>query len=446
MVPDIERDETPWVRLDYKTPPQEAKKLLDFFDRFVVGQEKPKEKLASKFLTYKHGLNKEDKPAGVLLFPGPSGVGKTSMVKVFSNFLFGSPKMFTRIDCAEYQESHTIARLLGSPAGYVGLWDPDNPDPSRKGIEPQLSQWNIDKFGYQASVPNEVKQRKMRLTEELGKLNQKLQDLKDSQVEGPDDEARLISAFNLSLGEFKKFQAEIRQLDEKYPYRPGGYPAILLFDEIEKMHHEIVKVLLQILDNGMVTLANGKQTILRNCFIFMTSNVGSERLAELLENRGVVGFRTRTVEKIDQLIYKTTLEEIKRSKHFPTELIGRIGKENIMVFRQLKEPEIRKIIDMQLEQAREEIMSKKKISFKLIYDQSLKDYLFEETSDPLNRALGARPVEKIIEVKIIEPVRNLLVKGAENAESGIVANDSVKILAENNEIIVQRASRTPNAV
>ena len=117
-----------------------------------------------------------------------------------------------------------------------------------------------------------------------------------------------------------------------------------------------------------------------------------------------------------------------------------------MVFRQLKEPEIRKIIDMQLEQAREEIMFKKKISFKLIYDQSLKDYLFEETSDPLNRALGARPVEKIIEVKIIEPVRNLLVKGAENAESGIVANDSVKILAENNEIIVQRASRTPNAV
>ncbi|KKU39636.1 MAG: hypothetical protein UX55_C0033G0006 [Candidatus Azambacteria bacterium GW2011_GWE2_46_45] len=76
----------------------------------------------------------------------------------------------------------------------------------------------------------------------------------------------------------------------------------------------------------------------------------------------------------------------------------------------------------------------------------MKDYLFEETSDPLNRALGARPVEKIIEVKIIEPVRNLLVKGAENAESGIVANDSVKILAENNEIIVQRASRTPNAV
>ena len=95
----------------------------------MVGQEKPKEKLASKFLMYKHGLNKEDKPAGVLLFPGPSGVGKTSMVKVFSNFLFGSPKTFTRgVDskrgaiCVVAVDRHTCADRL------LVVWRRDAPD------------------------------------------------------------------------------------------------------------------------------------------------------------------------------------------------------------------------------------------------------------------------------------------------------------------------------
>ena len=141
------------------------------------------------------GLNDPDRPVGSFIFLGPTGVGKTELARALAAFLFDDERSLIRIDMSEYQEKHTVARLVGAPPGYVGY-------------------------------------------EEGGQLTEAVR---------------------------------------RRPY------SVVLFDEIEKAHHDVFNVILQILDDGRLTDGQGRTVDFKNTIVVMTSNVGS---AQILEHRG----------------------------------------------------------------------------------------------------------------------------------------------------------------
>jgi ATP-dependent Clp protease ATP-binding subunit ClpA len=208
--------------------------------------------------------------------------------------------------------------------------------------------------------------------------------------------------------------------------------SILLFDEIEKMHPAITRALLPMFDDGILPLANGTRIDFRQCAIFMTSNIGSDYLAKMQEGKGEpIGFATKTSEEagdttISELeIYKVLMSKIKSSSHFPPELIGRIGKENFIVFHELKDSDKMRIINEQLNKLRDRFQKVVK-GLKLEFHESLKQYVLREVSDKMSKSLGARPIGNVISAKISPALTNLVIKGE---HGGIVENDEVLIEA-----------------
>lgn len=429
------------TKLDYKTPSPKTLDFMKYFDTHIIGQKRGKMAIIDLLIKYKLGLNnivgKTSKPAGVLFFPGPSGVGKTWTVQTLANLLFDDVDAFTRIDCSEYKERHTISGLIGSPRGYIGYVDDKE---KSGGTEPALSQKKIDRFGFIKTVPsetkkeiNELKARQKVLLPQISKIQNNFlnQGFSSSEKEFlclQNEEKKLVYEYNTNL-------SKLDAIEKKHKYIPGNYVSIVLFDEIEEAHPDVLGILLQILDNGSVTMTNGQKTDFRNCFIFMTSNIGSERVTGVLEERGIVGFRPSTVSNSDlnKLIYDITLEEIRKSPHFPTKLVGRIRKENIIVFRALTDDEIKQIIVSQLSRLKSVLSENKQI--KVSFSQSLEDFIFQETRDKVNRAMGARPIAAIVDKKVFEPVVKLIDK-AENG--GIVAGNEIEVSVENDEVIIEK--------
>lgn len=441
-----------WEVLDHLSPSFEEIGYFEFFGRDVIGQLRAKEKLAKKMAAWKHGLRDTMKPAGVLCFLGPSGVGKTFLVRVFAKLLFGNPDGFVRIDCSTYQEKHSISRLIGSPPGYVGF---DG--------EPELSQKKLDHHGLKAieernkkkekekpkPSPAEIKKERERLekiAEKIEACNKRIDEIlyeieiitdeikRNPQMSDRDKNNHGEEILAL-INEGDKLDKELKDLLKQSRENPEEKeketlpPSIILFDEIEKMHPEITKSLLPMLDSGIVPLANGDRINFRNCFVFMTSNIGSERIARTLSGkRGPIGFGTNSKEKAKKTdptkkFYDIVMEEIDSSKHFPPELIGRIGKENFVVFHPLEEPEVRRIINNQLAIV---VSRFKKVlkNIEIEFSDSLHSYIFQETQDPVNKSLGARPIENVISAKISPALINLVIKG-ENG--GIVNGDKIRL-------------------
>lgn len=408
------------MELDYKSPSAEELFYIKFFDRFIIDQRRAKEKLSSKLAAWKHGLSDKDKPASILLLPGPSGVGKTYLVRIFAKLLIGDMNAFTRIDCSNLQESHTISRLLGSPPGYVGYNE-----------EAEISQERLDRH-YKERHPHVQTEEEKRKIEEYNNklflLMQEVEDLKNDHDNEKDKNKKIQISLLIrkKQKEFVDLHKEQEAFIKKTENKNSKCPSILLFDEIEKIHPSITRALLPIFDTGETKLANGKTVDFRNCFIFMTSNIGARKLADMQRGKGRIGFGTKTnaeEKEEDKNIYQTVIEEIMHSDHFPTELVGRIGKENIVVFHSLKESGIRSIIDLQIKEMEKRIQIASP-GTKLIFSQALKDFLFAETQDPVNKALGARPIESVIKAKILDPLMNLVIK---NKDGGIIAGDKVRI-------------------
>jgi ATP-dependent Clp protease ATP-binding subunit ClpB len=285
----------------------EKEKLLHLGDELhkrVIGQDEAVQAVAEAVVRARSGLNDPNKPIGSFIFLGPTGVGKTELARALAEFLFDDEKAMIRIDMSEYQEKHTVSRLVGAPPGYVGY-------------------------------------------EEGGQLTEAVR---------------------------------------RRPY------SVVLFDEIEKAHHDVFNVLLQLLDDGRLTDGQGRTVDFKNTIVIMTSNVGSQRI---LQYKG-----THIGEVYDRM-KDAVMDELRRG--FRPEFLNRV--DEIIVFHALTEANLTKIIEIQLGRLRARLADRK-IEVKL--SDEAKKFLVSQGYDP---SYGARPLKRTIQKEIETPLARLLLKG-----------------------------------
>jgi len=285
----------------------EMQKLLSLEEELhqrVVGQDEAVTAVAEAVIRARSGLKDPNRPIGSFIFLGPTGVGKTELARALAEFLFDDEHAMIRIDMSEYQEKHTVARLIGAPPGYVGY-------------------------------------------EEGGQLTEAVR---------------------------------------RRPY------AVVLFDEIEKAHHDVFNVMLQVLDDGRLTDGQGRTIDFKNTIVIMTSNVGSQRI---LEYRG--SFAGAGYERMKEAV----LEEMRHL--FRPEFLNRV--DEIIVFHSLTEQHLMKIVDIQLGRLLGRL-AERHISLQLTDGARLN--LVRTLADP---QYGARPLKRAIQKKIETPLGRLLLKG-----------------------------------
>ena len=309
-----------------KVAAQESARLRDMESRLkshVIGQDEAVDAVCASIRRNRAGISPKRKPAS-FLFVGPTGVGKTELVKQLALDLFDSPDALVRLDMSEYMEKHTVSRLIGSPPGYVGY-------------------------------------------DEAGQLTEKIR---------------------------------------RRPY------SVVLFDEIEKAHPDVLNSLLQILDDGRLTDAQGRVVSFENTVIVMTSNAGSQ------SNNTPAGFG-RTVSQMSKDRVMKALEEIMRP-----EFLNRI--DEIIAFNQLSEDNFRHIAEIMLGELRTTLADK---DIRLTWDDSLLGLLTEKS---YSVKYGARNLRRLIEKEIENPLANAIVTGDKplmgahlSAEDGKVKLDTI---------------------
>ncbi|MHC5009461.1 MAG: ATP-dependent chaperone ClpB [Planctomycetota bacterium] len=280
----------------------EGERLVHMEERLrtrVVGQDAALEAVADAIRRSRAGLTRGDRPYGSFLFVGPTGVGKTETGRALAEFLFDDEKAMVRIDMSEYQERHTVSRLIGAPPGYVGY----------------------DEGG---------------------------------------------------------------QLTEAVRRRPY---AVLLLDEIEKAHPEVFNTLLQLLDDGRLTDGHGRTVDFTNTVVIMTSNLGSQAVAE--------------PDLSDDAIEKRILDALRA--HFRPEFLNRI--DDTIVFHRLDRDHIRQIVDIQLGQLAA-IVSERGIAIDVTDEARAR--LAEEGFDPV---YGARPLKRLIQRAIQNGLARRILEG-----------------------------------
>ncbi len=285
----------------------ELKKLLSLGDELherVIGQDEAVNAVSDAVLRARSGLKDPNRPVGSFIFLGPTGVGKTELGKALAEFLFDDERAMIRIDMSEYQEKHTVARLIGAPPGYVGY-------------------------------------------EEGGQLTETVR---------------------------------------RRPY------SVVLFDEIEKAHHDVFNVLLQLLDDGRLTDGQGRTVDFKNTIVIMTSNIGSHRI---LEYRG--SFEGREYERMKEAV----LEELRRG--FRPEFLNRV--DETIVFHALSEDQLVQIVDIQLGRLRARL-SDRRIALDL--SDAARRHLVRSGYDP---TFGARPLKRAIQREIETPLARKILAG-----------------------------------
>ncbi len=303
----------------------------------IVGQDEAIVAISKSVRRARAGLKDPRRPIGSFIFLGPTGVGKTELVRALAEFMFGSEEALVRLDMSEFMEKHTVARLVGAPPGYVGY-------------------------------------------DEGGQLTESV--------------------------------------------RRKSYSAILL-DEIEKAHPDVFNILLQIFDDGHLTDAKGRRVDFRNTIIIMTSNIGSE----LIRKEGSIGFISRADEaKVAQMSYEKMRDKVldEMKKTFRPEFLNRI--DGVVVFHALSKEHIRKIVELMLSQVQAQLKEK---DIKLEITDAAKDFLGEKGYDP---AFGARPLRRIIERMVEDPLSEALLNG--RFRSG----ETVQIDCQNGEIVLNSAA------
>ncbi len=306
----------------------EVEKLIHMEERLrqrVVGQEEAIAAVANTVRAARAGLQDPNRPLGSFLFLGPTGVGKTETARALAQFLFDDEQALVRIDMSEYQEKHTVSRLIGAPPGYVGY-------------------------------------------DEAGQLTEAVR---------------------------------------RRPY------SVVLFDEVEKAHAEVLNVLLQLLDDGRLTDAQGRTVDFRNTIVIMTSNLGSSWITE----RGL------SSDEIRERVMDAVRE------HFRPELINRI--DEIVIFQALGLDQIGQIVDIQMGSLRQRLAERK---MALELTNAAKLLLAQEGFDPI---YGARPLKRTIQKEIVQPLAMRLLQG--DFHDG----DTIGVDAEAGEL---RFDREPAAV
>jgi ATP-dependent Clp protease ATP-binding subunit ClpC len=267
----------------------------------IVGQEEAVSAVAEAVRRSRAGLGDPQRPVGSFLFLGPTGVGKTELARALAEALFGDENLMVRFDMSEFQERHTVSRLVGAPPGYVGY-------------------------------------------EEAGQLTEQVR---------------------------------------RRPY------SVLLFDEIEKAHADVFNILLQILDDGRLTDAQGRTVDFKNTVVIMTSNLGADRIQE----------QARTGESFDRL--KEDLMQILRQSFRP-EFINRI--DEIIVFRALTETQLLEITRMLVDRLARRLRAQR---IEVEFTEDALQLLAREGFDP---EFGARPLRRTIQ-RLVENELSRLVLG-----------------------------------
>jgi ATP-dependent Clp protease ATP-binding subunit ClpB len=285
----------------------EMQKLVHMEERLhqrVVGQDEAVTAVANAIRRARAGLQDPNRPLGSFIFLGPTGVGKTELARALAEFLFDDEHAMIRIDMSEYQEKHTVSRLIGAPPGYVGY-------------------------------------------EEAGQLTEAVR---------------------------------------RRPY------AVVLFDEIEKAHPEVLNVMLQLLDDGRLTDGQGRTVDFRNTVVIMTATVGSHLIAE----RAARGETT-----IDERV-RQELTDVLRQQFRP-EFLNRI--DDIIFFHALDRVHIRQIVDIQMRSLLRRLEERK---LRITLSDRARDLLIEEGYDPV---YGARPLRRVLQRRLLDPLALAVLEG-----------------------------------
>jgi ATP-dependent Clp protease ATP-binding subunit ClpB len=285
----------------------EIQKLIHMEERLhqrVIGQDEAINAVSNAIRRARAGLQDPNRPLGSFLFLGPTGVGKTELARALAEFLFDDEQAMVRIDMSEYQEKHTVSRMIGAPPGYVGY-------------------------------------------EEAG------------------------------------------QLTEAVRRRPSS---VVLFDEVEKAHPEVLNVLLQLLDDGRLTDGKGRTVDFKNTVVIMTSNLGSSFISErTLADGGTVDEGTR----------RMVMDALR--EHFRPEFLNRI--DEIIFFHALGRDHLKRIIDIQLAGLVKRLEDRK---IHVALTDAAKDQLVREGYDP---TYGARPLKRTIQRQILDPLAMRVLAG-----------------------------------
>ena len=295
-------------------------KLEGLLKKRVLGQDEAVEVLTKAIKRTRVQLNKRRRPAS-FIFVGPTGVGKTELVKALSEELFDSTEPLIRLDMTEYMEKHSVARMIGSPPGYVGY-------------------------------------------DEAGQLTEKVR---------------------------------------RKPY------SVILFDEIEKAHPDVMNILMQILDEGRIDDAQGRTINFENTIICMTSNAGST------DKSVGVGFN-RTENEISKDKAMKGLRDFLRP-----EFISRI--DEIVVFKQLTKEDFARIAALMIDEMKEPLAEK---NITITYDQQALDLIAEKS---FGKPYGARDIRRVIRQDIEDKVAEIII----NESSKI---DTIEISVDNEAITV----------
>jgi len=274
----------------------------------VVGQDEAVTAVSEAVIRARSGLNDPNRPIGSFIFLGPTGVGKTELARALAEYLFDDEHAMIQLDMSEYQEKHTVARLIGAPPGYVGY-------------------------------------------EEGGQLTESVR---------------------------------------RRPY------AVVLFDEIEKAHHDVFNVMLQVLDDGRLTDGQGRTVDFKNTIVIMTSNIGSQRILDWRPS-GHDGFGGEGYERMKAAV----LDEMR--SHFRSEFLNRV--DETIVFHALSEEHLKQIVEIQLGRLRARLADR---HITLELTDAARANLVRTGYDP---HYGARPLKRAIQKKIETPLGRLLLKG-----------------------------------
>lgn len=286
---------------------QKLLRLEEHLHQRVIGQDEAIEVVSNAVRRARAGLKDPKRPIGSFLFLGPTGVGKTELAKALAEFLFDDDSAIVRIDMSEYQEKHTVARLVGAPPGYIGF-------------------------------------------DEGGQLTEAV--------------------------------------------RRKAYSCVL-FDEVEKAHPDVFNVLLQVLDEGHLTDSKGRKVDFKNTVIVMTSNIGSQHILDYQLKSAIDG--DEGYEKMKEQVLNALRQ------HFRPEFLNRI--DETVVFHALTSAQLKQIVDIMMMYLNRRLKERKIL---LNLSEDAKDWLAQSGYDPV---YGARPLKRLIQKDIENPLSLLLLKG-----------------------------------
>ena len=281
----------------------EIQKLIHMEERLhrrVVGQDEAIVAVPNAIRRARAGLQDPNRPLGSFVFLGPTGVGKTELARALAEFLFDDEHSMIRIDMSEYQEKHTVSRMIGAPPGYVGY-------------------------------------------DESGQLTEAVR---------------------------------------RRPY------AVVLFDEIEKAHPDVLNVLLQLLDDGRLTDGKGRTVDFKNVVVIMTSNLGSHLIAEHTGDLSE-GLRRQVMETLRQ--------------HFRPEFLNRI--DEVIFFHALGLEHMKIIVEIQIRGLLKRLEDRK---IHVDLTDASKEFLVSEGYDPM---YGARPLKRTIQRRVLDPFAMRVLEG-----------------------------------